>query len=54
MKKKVLALLLSGAMVVSLVGCGGSTEGTPAAAEETTVATTVYFFECSFDSLKPL
>ena len=36
MKKKVLALLLSGAMVVSLVGCGGSTEGTPAAAEETT------------------
>ena len=36
MKKKVLALLLSGAMVVSLAGCGGSTEGTPAAAEETT------------------
>ena len=36
MKKKVLALLLCGAMVVSLAGCGGSTEGTPAAAEETT------------------
>lgn len=36
MKKKVLALLLSGAMVVSLVGCGGSAESTPAAAEETT------------------
>lgn len=36
MKKKVLALLLSGAMVVSLVGCGQSAESTPAAAEETT------------------
>lgn len=36
MKKRILALLLSAAMCVSLVACGGSQEATEEAAEETT------------------